>query len=288
MLRLMGGTKGKDCYTPPPILLAVQRPCNAAPRRLPGMKNAQLLTLLALSAAISATSVALAAPSTFRLLLNGAASPYTAVVVNGTTYVPVGALPPLGVKAVTTGTTLSLSTGAVGTAGPATPGPVGGSGAGGAVQKASVSGCIGEYLFNGIWRFRVTKLTVMTDPDRGDYPYYNVTAEFRNGTTKTILPAHTGIDTGTAISLAFSDGDSLNFSYGGAWVDKTYGKIVQGSGFVFNFRFYPGDKLPLAQVIANPPQKLLFEVDPAKLDKDLKLGFTVPDPSFRVDLTCTR
>ena len=244
------------------------------------MKNIQLLTVLALS------TVALAAPSTYKLLLNGAASPYTAIVVNGAAYVPVGALTPLGVKVVTTGGVLSLSTGTG--AAPATAGPLSGNGAGGTVQKASVSGCINEYLFNGIWRVRVTKLTVMTDPDRGDYPYYNVTAEFKNGTTKTILPVHTGIDTGTAVSLAFSDGDSLNFSYGGPWVDKTFGKIVQGSGFVFNFKFYPGDKLPLAQVIATPPQKLLFEVDPAKLDKDLKLGFTVPDPSFRVDLTCTK
>ncbi|MGY2895461.1 hypothetical protein [Deinococcus sp. UYEF24] len=250
------------------------------------MKNLKLLTLLALS---SAASVALAAPSTFRLLLNGAASPYTAIVVNGTTYVPVGALTPLGVKAVTTATTLSLSAASVGTGtAPATPGPVGNNGAGGAGQKASVSGCVNEYLFNGIWRFRVTKLTVLTDPGRGDYPYYNVTAELKNGTTKTIEATDTGIDAPTSISLAFSDGDTLNYTYGTDWVDKVFAKVVQGSGFVFNFKIYPGEKLPLAQVIANAPQKLLFEVDPAKLDKNLKLGFTVPDPSFRVDLTCTK
>ena len=243
------------------------------------MKKSNLLTVLALSTAATA---ALAAPSTFRLLLNGAASSYSAIVVNGTTYVPLPALSKLGVRTSTTGDVLSLSSGAA----PATPGTA--SGAGGAVQKASVSGCVNEYLFNGIWRFRVTKVTVMTDPDRGDYPYYNVTAEFKNGTSKTIQPVHTGIETSTAVSLAFSDGDSLTYSYGSAWVDKTYGKVVQGSGFVFNFRFYPGDKLPLAQVTANAPQKLLVEVDPAKLDKDLKIGFTVPDPSFRVDLTCTK
>ncbi|WP_407540686.1 hypothetical protein Q0M94_04625 [Deinococcus radiomollis] len=44
--------------------------------------------------------------------------------------------------------------------------------------------------------------------------------------------------------------------------------MVQGSGFVFNFRIYPGDKLPLAQVNLNAPQKLLLEVDPARLDKN--------------------
>ncbi|WP_407569742.1 hypothetical protein [Deinococcus altitudinis] len=245
------------------------------------MKNLQLLTLLALS---SAASVALAAPSTFRLLLNGAASPYTAIVVNGTTYVPVGALTPLGVKAVTTATTLSLSSGAA----PATPSAGSGNGAGGAVQRASVSGCVNEYLFNGIWRFRVTKVSVMTDPSRGDYPYYSVTAELKNGTTKTIKPVDTGIETSTAVALSFSDGDSLTYNYRSDWVDKTFGKVIQGSGFVYTFPFYPGEKLPLDQVQANRPQKLLFEVDPAKLDKDLKLGFTVPDPSFRVDLTCTK
>lgn len=243
------------------------------------MKKLTLLTVLALSTAASA---ALAAASTFKLLLNGAASPYSAIVVNGTTYVPVGALSKLGVKAVTTGGTLNLSNGAA----PATTGTVGGTG--GAVQKASVSGCVNEYLFNGIWRFRVTKVAVLTDPSLGDYPYYSVTAELKNGTTKTIEPTDTGIDATNSVSLAFSDGDTLNYRYGTDWVDKVFAKVVQGSGFVFNFKIYPGDKLPVAQVIANAPQKLLFEVDPAKLDKDLKIGFTVPDPSFRVDLSCTR
>ena len=248
------------------------------------MKKFQLLTVLALGAAVSA---ALAAPSTFRLLLNGAASSYSAIVVNGTTYVPLPALSKLGVKAVTTGGVLSLNTGAA--PAPTTTGNGAGSnGSGGAVQKSSVSGCVNEYLFNGIWRFRVTKVTVLTDPGRGDYPYYSVTAELKNGTTKTIQPVDTGIETDTAISLAFADGDSLTYNYRSDWVDKTFGKVLQGNGFVYAFRFYPGDKLSLEDAQANRPQKLLFEVDPAKLDKDLKLGFTVPDPSFRVDLTCTK
>ena len=239
------------------------------------MKKLTLLTMLALSTAASAV---LAAASTFKLLLNGAASSYSAIVVNGTTYVPLPALSKLGVRAVTTGGTLNLSNGAA----PAT------TGTGGAVQKGSVSGCVNEYLFNGIWRFRVTKVAVLTDPSLGDYPYYSVTAELKNGTTKTIEPTDTGIDATNSVSLAFSDGNTLNYRYGTDWVDKVFAKVVQGSGFVFNFKIYPGDKLPLAQVTANAPQKLLFEVDPAKLDKDLKIGFTVPDPSFRVDLSCTR
>ncbi|WP_424951228.1 hypothetical protein [Deinococcus sp.] len=242
--------------------------------------NIQRLTLLALS--IAATT-ALAAPTTFRLLLNGATSPYPAIVVNDTTYVPVGALNKLGVRAVTAGGVLSLNTGAAPVSSMTT-----GNGAGGAAQKASVSGCLNEYLFDGIWRFRVTRVEVLTDPGRGDYPYYNVTAELKNGTTRTIEPTDTGIGASTAVSLAFADGNSLNYSYGSDWVDKVFGKVLQGSGFVFNFRIYPGDKLPLAQVQANKPQKLLFEVDPAKLDGGLKVGFTVPDPSFRVDLTCAK
>ena len=127
-------------------------------------------------------------------------------------------------------------------------------GAGGAGQKAS--GCVNGYLFNS--------------------------------STKTIEATDTSIDASTSVSLAFWEGDTLNYSYGTDWVDKVFARVVQGSGFMFNFRIYPGDKLPLAQVTLNAPQKLLFEVDPARLDKNLKLGFTMPDPSCRVDLTCTK
>lgn len=227
---------------------------------------------------------ALAASSTFRLLLNGAASPESAIVVNGKTYVPVSVLGTLGVKTVTTGGVLSLSA--------AAPAPAAGNatnGAGGASQKASVSGCMNEYLFDGIWRFRVLSVSVTSDPGQDNYPYYDVKAELKNGTTKTIQPLTTGIKQDNAVSLTFADGNSMAYSYGGAWQQKVYSSVLQGTGFVFDFAFRPEAGSATREGLqANKPQKLLFEVDPAKLDRSLKVGFTVPDPSFRVDLTCTR
>jgi len=248
---------------------------------LPAALSVRFLLLLGSSLALGLAGTAFAATPTLRLTLNGAASPETAIVVNGKTYVPVSALNRLGVKTATAGGVLSLSTG---TAAPATA-----NGAGGAAQKASVSGCMNEYLFNGIWRFRVLSVSVTSDPGQDAYPYYDVKAELKNGTTKTIEPLGTGIPQDNAVSLTFGDGNSMAYSYGGAWQKKVYSDVLQGTGFVFDFAFRPEIGSATREgLLANKPQKLLFEVDPAKLDKNLKVGFTVPDPSFRVDLTCSR
>jgi hypothetical protein len=64
--------------------------CNAPTSRLPDMKKLRSLTVLALRTCASA--FVLAAPSSCRPTLNGLTSPHTATLVNGTTYVPVGAL----------------------------------------------------------------------------------------------------------------------------------------------------------------------------------------------------
>jgi len=235
--------------------------------------------------ALALASVALAATSSLTLILNGKISSDKAISVNGKTYVPLSALSSLGIK-------VSSGSGAVSlTSGPTTSTPAGNSGSsgsGGANQKNSVEGCLNEFLFNGVWRLRVKALEVITDPNRGDFPGYAVTVELRNGTPKTLTPVEGGIDANNAFTLNFADGNSLAYSYGTDWVDKAFAKIVQGSGTVFTFKIYPEAKLTLEQAKANLPQKFLFEVNPDKLKKDLGVGFTVKDPSFRVDLTCKK
>jgi len=53
--------------------------------------------------------------------------------------------------------------------------------AGGANQRASVEGCIGQTLFNGLWRLTVLKSEPTTNPDDSDYKNWGVTIELRNG-----------------------------------------------------------------------------------------------------------
>ena len=63
---------------------------------------------------------------------------------------------------------------------------------GGAKQRQAVEGCLNQWLFDGIWRFRVTKVAPI-NPD-GMRPGYGVAVEVRNGTHATLTPVFTGAD----------------------------------------------------------------------------------------------
>lgn len=210
-----------------------------------------LTTLLALTA----LSIATAAPVT--LTLNGQPTTVNTSVIGGVTYIKLADLQKV----------LAAQ--------------------GGANAKASVTGCVNEWLFNGIWRLRVTKVTPFHNNPYGDG--YAVTVEVKNGTTQTLTLDDAGIHYNSARNLTFADGDSwAKMTLGvGAWQDKTYAKLPQGTGTVYTFQIFPEEKLDAAAVAAATPQKFLFEVDP-KLDSSVKARFSVLDPSFRVDLTCRK
>lgn len=158
--------------------------------------------------------------------------------------------------------------------------------AGGANQKASVEGCVNEWLFNGIIRMRVTKVEP-THADKGDaYPGYAITAEFRNGTNGTLELDDAGIHYNNAASVTFADGDSWSDNRAGGWQDKTYAKLQQGAGTVYTFRLYSEQQADAAAPMP-APQKFLLEVKNQK-DSNVKANFSVPDPSFRVNLTCKK
>ena len=86
--------------------------------------------------------------------------------MGGKTYVPLSALQSLGIQ-VSTGSGVTSLTGGKAVAaapGTTTAASTPNNGAGGANQKASVTGCVNEWLFNGVWRMRVTKVEPVTDP----------------------------------------------------------------------------------------------------------------------------
>ncbi|SMB81633.1 hypothetical protein [Deinococcus hopiensis] len=236
------------------------------------MRTAPLTLLLAaLTSAASAQT----------LFLNGKPSPEKPVVLNGKTYVPVTVLPALGVPVNIVGSVVRLGTGSA-----ASPNAQG-NGAGGAGQKASVEGCVNEWLFNGIWRLRVTKVDRVQDQYYGEG--WGVTMEIRNGTTETLTMDNAGIIYNGAVEIDFADGNSWSKSWREGWQDKTYAKMLQGGGTVYQFKIFPESKMDAAAVSAYAPQKFQLEVEKkVRADRGVKVGFTVPDPSFRVNLTCRK
>lgn len=202
--------------------------------------------------ALLATATALAAPTT--LVLGGQSVSLNTTVIGGVTYVRLAEL-----KAA-----LAAQ--------------------GGANAKASVEGCVNEWLFNGIERLRVTKVQPVRDRDYGDG--WGVTAEIRNGAPETLTLDDAGIVYNGAVSLAFADGNSWSKSWRSGWQTKTYARMQQGTGTLYEFQIFPESRQDAAAVAAYVPQKFLLEVG-QKSDR-VKTSFTVSDPSFRVDLTCRR
>src|SRR5262249_44356633 len=71
--------------------------------------------------------------------INGKSVPGKTIVVKGQTYVPLSSLKAAGATTSVSGDTLSIGLGP----------------AGGANQLGGLEGKLNEWLFNGIWRFRV-------------------------------------------------------------------------------------------------------------------------------------
>ncbi len=210
-------------------------------------------------------SGAQAANATYSIIVNGQVAPAPAIVVNGQTYVPLSALKLLGIGSSLKGTTLTLG-GAAATTAP-----------GGANQKASLEGCLGETLFNGVWRMTVNSFKPGFQYDT--HPGYVLNLEWKNGTTRSINALNTGIKD---FMLVLADGTTLTSDN---LQQLKYRKLPQAGGMTFNIPFYADDALPsLAQ-----PSKLLVEIDPSiAAATSSGVSYTTPTPSFRVRLDCRK
>jgi hypothetical protein len=218
------------------------------------MKRQIVLGLLALG------SIALAQSISYRLSINGRSYSSTAIVVRGETYVPLKVLQASGVRSSLAGGVLTLTL----------PGT---QAAGGANQVAALEGCINEWLFNGIWRIRVTDPQVMT----GDRNGMSFRFEFRNGTKKGgFAPSGTGF---RGIQMALDDGTTVGAVNVNEVSDPPY---LQGGSHAQTIEFFWEDT-------ARTPTKLIVLFDPN--DDYYKLGdvkFSVPDPSLRFKTNCIK
>lgn len=155
--------------------------------------------------------------------------------------------------------------------------------AGGANQRNAVNGCMNEWLFNGVWRLRVTSVAPY---EVSGQPGYAVAVEVRNGTSKTIELGNTGVaGRGQGVQLVTSSGDALTLDD----VDYQhlgYTDVIQGGHAARKllFHFPPGTQDAASQ----KPAKFIMLVDKAAARNDGHVRYTIADPSFRVNLTCTK
>lgn len=212
-------------------------------------------------------AIAYAAQNAYKLVINGKAASGTAIVVNGQTYVPLSALKAAGVQSDLASGTLSLTL------------PGAAQAAGGANQLSALQGCVGETLFNGIWRVRATKLEPI---DMNGQKGYGVTVEWRNATRQSLTLSATNVKYGEGdIALALDDGSTVNmYRYDYGWVGDA---VPQAAPYTHQIKFFTDS--------AAKPSKLILRVEPIAKDSRAvppDVRYTVPDPSFRIDLSCTK
>ncbi len=223
--------------------------------------------------AIAALGLAVAAGSSYSLIINGQVSKDQAIVVSGKTYVPLSALKTLGISSSLKGTTLTLENSNAGGA-PAT------ATAGGANQRASLEGCINETLFNGIWRLTVTSTKTISRYN-GQQPGYSLSLEWKNGAKVTTDALNTGIK---SLNLALEDGTVLVTEDAQNLTSKS---LPQGAGVALELRFYAASGTSADKL--SKPSKFLVEIDPKVLvNTGVSAAYTAPNPSFRVRLDCQK
>jgi hypothetical protein len=225
--------------------------------------------------------LALAADGSLKLTVNGKPSSTPAIVVNGKTYLPLEALERAGLKVVRSDGALRVSLPG------ANASPSSSAAVGGANQRASLEGCLGEQLFNGVWRIRASKLERISKD--GGTPGWGLTLELRNGSKATLISTDAGIDgTGQGIQLAFDDATTLKVDpYD---VQKlTYASLPQGGVVVHQLKFYYPSGTGSDAI--KTPTKFLLEIGAKGIGftpSQQGVAFSVANPSFRVRLDCQR
>lgn len=227
------------------------------PDRLPSAAGKGKVVLLLLSV-VSLACVA-GAQQASRLKINGRPAADAPVTVKGKTYVSLNALKAAGVRVSVQGNTVELTLAPQSLA------------QGGANQQGGVEGKVGEWLFNGIWRFRVLSVA-KADPNK-EGNGWTARVEIRNGSKfGGYSPGGTGWK---GISLVTEDGTTVPVLSDAP--DLRDPGLAQGAASTQTV-FFPSES-------ASKPDRLILRFDARGLEgTPAGLRFTVPDPSFRVDV----
>lgn len=217
------------------------------------MKKPIIFGLVVLGIAASAFAI----QANQKIVINGKAVAGKTVVVSGQTYVPVSALKAGGAVVTSKDNTLTITVTALG----------------GANQLGAVEGGLNEWLFNGIWRFRVLAVS----PLEGDRPGWKVDVELRNGTTADNMALDgTGFQ---SVQLVMEDQNILAAPYNITDFNRPVG---QGSTIKESLLYYDDEGN------GRKPIKMILRITPDDFTKSFlkRIGatYSVPDPSFRINL----
>jgi hypothetical protein len=157
--------------------------------------------------------------------------------------------------------------------------------AGGAMQRSSVEGCLGQWLFNGVWRVRVAHVNRNANYSTGGALHgVEIALSVRNGTSNTLAPNTTGFAdiNGATITLAY-DGDNVVALDGSADADYSafwFKPLPPGGSATVKLDF------PYGSNREAKPVKLLIDVDPQSSGNTAHVRYSIGSPSFRIKLTC--
>lgn len=208
------------------------------------------------------------------LTINGQAVADKAVVIGGKAYVPVSSLKQYGFSATQTTNALSLTA-------PKT------ASSGGATQLAALEGCLNETLFNGVYRIRIMKIEAITGTS--GKPQQVLTVELRNGTQDTLSPSQAGFDgSGNGILLEDDQGTQLDLFAGGYQTDNggIFKALPRAGGFITRWTF--GYPTGTEENRMGMPKKLLIPIKISTWQRNAPKDTKIADPSFRIDLGCTK
>jgi hypothetical protein len=151
--------------------------------------------------------------------------------------------------------------------------------AGGSHQLTALEGCLNQWVFDGVWRVRATKVSAVTS-QFGAYPGYSIALEIRNGAKSDAMMMQTGV---SAPVLALDDGNILTLTTEDAveWNNKIFQNLPPSAGFSITLPYY----LTTKPATTPKPQKLILEIDASKAWKG-QPHFQVANPSLRIKLDC--
>jgi hypothetical protein len=217
---------------------------------------------LAMLAIVICASVVLGA-ATHSLYINGRASKKIPIIKDGEYYIPLSSIKEAGAEVSMNDKEVRIRFEPI---------------TGGSHQVDATEGKTNEWLFNGIWRVKVTGVAPTVDPYDRERPGYKVTIECRNGTTKTISQFATGMK---YPQLFDENNTKLTIDENGWQTGSWFKELPQGASVSNDAVFYYPHGTPAASV--RKPGKLLILVDVN--DGNLKgtgLKYSAKSPSFRI------
>ena len=160
---------------------------------------------------------------------------------------------------------------------------------GGSTQVDAQTGCVNQWMFNGMWRMRVTNVAFQP---AGDSPsVWNVSMQWANGTSMSPLAPSDTLK--KALVLALANGDTLTTT------DSTRAAMNEQQ---LDFHSFPASgQFTYTQMFmaegsdgTNKPAKLLVTFDVPGYKKTHPAGTgkywtqKTPGYDYRVDLTCSK